>query len=685
LHEAFYCERRKHATFGTILEVRTRMYSSTVRPQSCLRAAHRGGSLRSGSGESLPRISDAFRRGKARCSEVRLPLTHVPVLPILSPRKPEASSAASDELLCGDHATPGERFREEVFMAERRPSYDCGAVDTALLYMTVGECLSRMAKERPGQDLLISMHQGKRFTYEEFDQLTDQLAKGLVRIGVKQGDRVGIWAVNCWEWVAMQFAAPKIGAVLVSINPAYRIQELKYALERSGTGTFVLMHSFKGSCSYDMLRELCPEISHSTPGDLEASSLPALKNVILIDGKEAGVFPFEDILEDGKRVRDEELEKITSRLDPDDDTSILYTSGTTGSPKGATLTHFNILNNGHQTAQLLRFTEKDRLCIPVPFYHCFGMVVCNLGCVSTGATMVIPAPIFDPVAVLEAVEKERCTALHGVPTMFIAELNHPDFAKYDLSSLRTGIMAGAPCPRETMEDVIEKMNMKEAVIAYGQTESSPGTTLTRIEDPLECRISTVGRVMPWQELKIIDPLNGRVLLRGEQGEVCFRGYQVMNRYYADPEATAATIDERRWLHSGDLGIMDEEGYVRITGRIKEMVIRGGENLYPREIEEFFRTHPEVIDVYVIGVPDAKYGEELMAWVLPKKGDSLTQEDLKAFCKGKIAHFKVPQYWKFVQAPEEFPMTATGKIQKFKMREIALEELGLRKAAAIKAV
>lgn len=567
-------------------------------------------------------------------------------------------------------------------MTARGLSYDCGPAEPDLVYMTIGECLHRMAEERPGKDLLISMHQGIRFTYEEFNHLTDQLAKGFLRLGVGRGDRVGIWAVNCWEWVAVQFATAKIGAVLVSINPAYRVQEIKYALEQSGTGTLVLMDSFKSSHYYDMLLELCPEIHRSTPGSLNAAALRGLKNVVLIGGKDEAVFCFEDILQDGKGVPEEELDKIASELDPDDDINIQYTSGTTGFPKGVTLTHFNILNNGHHVAQLLRFSEKDRLCIPIPFYHCFGMVVCNLGCMSTGATMVIPAPIFDPIAVFEAVQKEKCTALHGVPTMFIAGLNHPDFAKYDLSSLRKGIMAGAPCPIETMKEVIDRMNMKEMVIAYGQTESSPGATMTRIEDPLERRVSTVGRVMPWQEIKIIDPVTGGVLPRGEQGEVCLRGYHVMNRYYDNPEATAETIDGRGWLHSGDLGTMDGEGYVKITGRIKEMVIRGGENLYPREIEEFLRSHPEVMDVYVIGVPDAKYGEELMAWVLPRKGDPLTDEDMKAFCKGKFAHFKVPKYWKFVTTAEHFPMTVTGKIQKFKMREIAIEELGLLQAAEI---
>ena len=568
-------------------------------------------------------------------------------------------------------------------MESKKPSYDNGAVDSPLLYMTIGDCLRGNAGRYPDKEALVSRYQDRRFTYGELDRMTDQLAKGLLRLGVKKGDRVGIWAVNCWEWVAMQFATPKIGAVLVNINPAYRTHELKYALEQSDTETLVLMHSFKTSRYYEMLLELCPEIPGSASGRLNASVLPALKNVVLIDGREEGAFRFQDVLENGNKVPGADLEAISPQLDPDDDINIQYTSGTTGFPKGVTLTHFNILNNGYHVARVMRFTDKDRLCIPVPFYHCFGMVMSNLSCMTTGATMVIPAPIFDPASVFEAVEREKCTALHGVPTMFIAELNLPDFDQYDLSTLRTGIMAGAPCPIKTMEEVIEKMNMKEVVIAYGQTEASPVTTMTRIEDSLERRVSTVGRVMPWQELKIIDPITSKVVSRGVQGELCFRGYQVMNRYYNNPQATAETIDERHWLHSGDLGTMDEAGYVKITGRIKEMVIRGGENLYPREIEEFLRTHPKIMDVYVVGVPDVKYGEELMAWVLPKDRARLTDEEMKVFCKGKIAHFKVPRYWKFVATTEDFPMTVTGKIQKFKMRQAAIRELGLEEAAGVK--
>ncbi|MBU1534958.1 AMP-binding protein, partial [Myxococcota bacterium] len=369
-------------------------------------------------------------------------------------------------------------------------------------------------------------------------------------------------------------------------------------------------------------------------------------------------------------------------LEPDDDINLQYTSGTTGFPKGVTLSHFNILNNGYHVAKVMDFSEKDRLCIPVPFYHCFGMVMSNLSCVSFGATMVLPGYVFTPDSVLKAVELEKCTALHGVPTMFIAELNDPGFANYDLSTLRTGIMAGAPCPIETMNSTIEKMNMSQVVIAYGQTESSPVTTMTRIVDSVAKRVSTVGRVMPHQELKIIDPLTGNTVARGAQGEICFRGYNVMSRYYNNAEATRGAIDNSHWLHSGDLGVMDTEGYVKITGRIKEMVIRGGENLYPREIEEFLHSNPDIMDVYVVGVPDIKYGEELMAWVLPMEGAQLTEEKIREFCKGKIAHFKIPRYFKFVASKDDFPMTVTGKIQKFKMREVAIVELNLQAAANV---
>ncbi|MEW6442953.1 MAG: AMP-binding protein [bacterium] len=567
-------------------------------------------------------------------------------------------------------------------MQNRTLSYDYGKTEDPLLYTPIGDYLGEIAQRVPQNDALVSVYQDKRFTYREFDRITSDFAKGLMRLGIAKGDRVGIWAVNRWEWVLTQFATAKMGAILVNINPAYRTHELKYALQQSGTQTLILMDSFKQSQYREMLLSICPEADRAKPGALQSAGLPQLRNLILLDERHPGMFTFDEVLQGGREVPDEDLARRMAGIDPDDDINIQYTSGTTGFPKGVTLTHFNILNNGYHIARVMRFTEQDRLCIPVPFYHCFGMVLSNLACVTAGATMVIPSPSFEPIAVFEAVVREKCTALHGVPTMFIAELNHPDFGKYDLCSLRTGIMAGAPCPIETMKEVIAKMNMQEVVIAYGQTESSPVTTMTRIEDAFERRVSSVGRVMPWQELKITDPVTGATVERGQQGELCFRGYQVMSRYYNNPAATEEAIDPKRWLHSGDLGTMDEAGYVKITGRIKEMVIRGGENVYPREIEEFLRMHPKIMDVYVHGVPDVKYGEELMAWVLPRSGEALLEEEMKEFCKGKIAHFKVPRYWKFVRSADDFPMTVTGKIQKFRMREIAIRELGLEEAARI---
>jgi len=567
-------------------------------------------------------------------------------------------------------------------MTAKNPSYEHGSSDLRLLYITIGELLDYIAGIYPDNESLVSVYQDKRFTYREFNALTDDLAKGLRGIGVGRGDRVAMWAVNRWEWVAVQFATAKLGAVLVNINPAYRTHELEYALKQSEAQTLILMDSFKASMYREMLLSICPELEGSKPGALHCETLPELKNVILIDTDQPGTFAFEQIIENGRADMETDLAAIMAELDPDDDINIQYTSGTTGFPKGVTLTHFNILNNGHHVAHIMGLHKGDRLCIPVPFYHCFGMVLSNMACVSNGATMVIPSPVFDPIKVFEAVTKEQCTALHGVPTMFIAQLNHPDFAKYDFSKLRTGIMAGAPCPIDTMRQVIDKMNMSDVCIAYGMTESSPVTTMTRRDDSIERRVGTVGRVMPMQEIKIIDPGTGLVVPRGEQGEICFRGYQVMKRYYNNPEATDEAIDVERWLHSGDLGRMDEEGYVKITGRIKEMVIRGGENLYPREIEEFLRTHDDVVDVYVVGVPDVKYGEELMAWVLPREGVVLDEETMRAFCKGKITHHKVPRYWKFVTSAEQFPMTVTGKIQKFKMREIAIKELKLEDAEKV---
>jgi fatty-acyl-CoA synthase len=568
-------------------------------------------------------------------------------------------------------------------MARPALSYDHGTGTEKLIYQTIGDLLKQTAARFPDHDALVDCNSAVRFTYSAFDRLTDDLAKGMHALGIKRGDRVGIWSINRWEWVATQFATAKIGAIMVNINPAYRTHELEYALQQSETQTVILLEAFKTSAYLEMMFSICPELATARPGAVDSTVLPYLKNVILFGGTHPATFDFNDLLEQGKAIADDELIRIMGELDPDDDVNIQYTSGTTGFPKGVVLSHFNIVNNAFLVANVMRFTEADRLCIPVPFYHCFGMVLSNMACVTAGAAMIVPGPMFDPVTVFEAVEKEHCTALHGVPTMFIAELNHPDFGKYDRSNLRTGIMAGSPCPIETMRTVIDRMNMTDVVIAYGMTETSPVTIMTRIEDTIERRVSTVGRAMTTQEVKVISTDNGATLSRGEQGELCFRGYSVMKRYYNNPEATAETIDEAGWLHSGDLGVMDADGYVKITGRIKEMVIRGGENLYPREIEEFLRTHTDIMDVYVVGVPDIKYGEELMAWVLPKSGRPLDVDTLRAFCESKISRHKVPRYWKFVNALEDIPMTITGKIQKFKMREIAISELGLEEAANVK--
>ncbi|NLH47210.1 MAG: AMP-binding protein [Myxococcales bacterium] len=568
-------------------------------------------------------------------------------------------------------------------MNRQKLSYEHGTSEFPLLHLTIGELFDHIAETFPDNECVVSVYQKARFTYREFNDLTDRLAKGLLLLDVKHGDRVSLWAINRWEWVAMQVATAKIGAVLVNINPAYRTHELKYALQQSESSTLVLMDSYKSSKYREMLLEVCPSIALDAPGRTKIDDLPNLRNVILMDGESAGMFPFNDILESGGPVPQEELRRVQAELDPDDPVNIQYTSGTTGFPKGVTLTHFNIMNNGHHVAHIMNFTDRDRLCIPVPFYHCFGMVLSNLVCMSQGATMVIPSPTFEVEAVLKTIQEEKCTGLNSVPTMFISLLASPNFDQYDYRTLRTGIMAGAPCPIDTMRELIDRMNMREIVIGYGQTEASPITTMTRPQDSLEKRVASVGRVVPMQEIKVIDPATGLTVPRGVQGEICFRGYQIMRGYYNNPTATAEAIDAARWLHSGDLGVMDNAGYLKITGRIKEMVIRGGENLYPREIEEFLRGHDKVLDVYVIGVPDAKYGEELMAWVLPRDGETLTEEEMRAYCKGKITHFKVPRYWKFVTSMNEFPMTVTGKIQKFRMREQAIDELNLHDAASIK--
>jgi fatty-acyl-CoA synthase len=559
-------------------------------------------------------------------------------------------------------------------------SYTCGVSDIPLRGETIGAMLNQIAVKYPDTEALVSVHQGIRYTYREFLDEVEVVARGLMALGVERGDRVAIWALNYAEWVIVQFATAKIGAIMVNINPAYRTYELEYALKQSEVQTLIIQGQFKTSDYLGIFYEACPEVASSRAGRINSDTFPYLKNVIFLgDEPKDGMFLWKEIHEMAEDISPGELKEREEVLEFDDPINIQYTSGTTGYPKGVVLSHHSILNNGFVIGEGMRFSEKDRLCIPVPFYHCFGMVLSNLACVTHGSTMVLPAPVFNAEAVLKAVQDERCTALHGVPTMFIAELSLPDFDVYKLDTLRTGIMAGSPCPIEVMKEVNTRMHMSEIVIVYGQTETSPGVTMSTVEDPLERRVSTVGRAMPHAELKIVDPQTRRLLPRGEPGEICARGYMVMKCYYNNPSATHSTIDPNGWNHTGDLGVMDEEGYIRIVGRLKEMVIRGGENIYPREIEEFLHHHPKIDDAYIIGVPDIKYGEELMAWVKVENGDILTEEDIRAFCKGKIAHYKVPKYYKFV---DSFPMTISGKIQKFKMRQQAVEELGLQDAEKV---
>lgn len=563
----------------------------------------------------------------------------------------------------------------------KRLSYEHCPSNIPLLGETIGVCLDRIAETFPDTDAVVSLHQDIRFTYREFNQVVNRAAKALLNLGIQRGDRVAIWSTNNYEWVVTQFATARIGAILVNVNPAYRIHELEYVLKQSRCKILILIESFKTSNYVDMFYKVCHEAKECTPGQIDSWRFPHLKTVVFI-GREQhpGMFTRRAFAELGDELPDELVAERAAQLDFDDDINIQYTSGTTGFPKGVTLTHHNILNNAHFTAQTMRFTHQDRLCVPVPFYHCFGMVLANLACITTGATIVIPSPSFDATETLKAVQQEKCTALHGVPTMFIAELDHPEFEAFDLRTLRTGIMAGAPCPVEVMKKVMDRMHMKEILIGYGQTEASPITNMTRADDSLEKRVTTVGRVSPHQEQKVIDPDSGMIVPRGTQGEICFRGYNVMARYDNMPQETTEAIDEKNWLHSGDLGIMDDEGYVQITGRIKEMVIRGGENLYPREIEEFLHTIDVIYDAHVVGVPDGKYGEELLACVKLKPGaEAPTEEQFREMCKGKIAHFKVPRYWLVV---DEFPMTVTGKVQKFKIREKAIHELGLENVKTV---
>ncbi|MEV0990734.1 AMP-binding protein [Streptomyces sp. NPDC049949] len=535
-------------------------------------------------------------------------------------------------------------------------SYASGVFEVPLLGDTIGENLDRTVRRFPDRDALVDLAAGRRWTYAELAADVDALALGLLDLGIAKGDRVGIWAPNRAEWTLVQYATAKIGAILVTVNPAYRSHEVEYVLRQAGIRLLVAAERFKSSDYAGMIEEVSPRC-------------PDLEFTVLLEAPE-----WASLLERGRGGDPADLVRAAAELSPDDPVNIQYTSGTTGFPKGATLSHHNILNNGFFVGELCHYTEQDRVCIPVPFYHCFGMVMGNLACTSHGAAMVIPAPAFDPAATLAAVEAESCTSLYGVPTMFIAELAAPGFDSYDLSSLRTGIMAGSPCPVEVMKEVIDRMGMREVSICYGMTETSPVSTQTRAGDSVERRVSTVGRVGPHLEVKVVDPQSGRTVRRGEPGELCTRGYSVMLGYWGEPERTAEAVDAARWMHTGDLAVMDEDGYLSITGRIKDMVIRGGENVYPREIEEFLHGHPDVLDVQVIGVPDAKYGEELMAWVRMREGAGpLTAAAVRAYCDGRLAHFKIPRY---VHVVEEFPMTVTGKVRKVEMRETSARLLGL---------
>ncbi len=535
-----------------------------------------------------------------------------------------------------------------------------GPVEPVLIEQTIGANLEDTVARFGDREALVVSHQGIRQTYEEFNATVDRVAKGLMAMGVGVGERIGMWSPNYAEWVYIQYATAKIGAIQVNINPAYRTNELEYALNQSGCRLLVTMTEYLTSAYRDMVEAVKPNLS-------------TLENVIYFDTDD-----WNRLLVGGESVTDEALADRGASLSPHDAINIQYTSGTTGFPKGATLSHINILNNARFVGTACMYDETDRVVVPVPFYHCFGMVMGNLGCTTVGATIVVPCATFDPEAVLRACQDESCTSLYGVPTMFIAELGHPELASFDLSSLRTGIMAGSPCPVEVMSRVIGEMNMSQVTIAYGMTETSPVSTQTSATDSVEHRVSTVGRVLPHVESKIVDPETGATVERGEGGEYCTRGYHVMLGYWNDEAKTADAIDSDGWMHSGDLATMDEDGYVNIIGRIKDMIIRGGENLYPREIEEFLYTHPAVVDAQVIGVPDERYGEELMACVQLSDGESLTEDALRDFCRGKIAHFKVPRYISFVT---EFPMTVTGKVRKVEMREKAIAELGLEAAAS----
>ncbi|MCR8986293.1 AMP-binding protein [Brevibacillus laterosporus] len=544
--------------------------------------------------------------------------------------------------------------------------------------ITMGDLLDETADMYPDKESIIYHERELTYTYREFQLVCNQLARGFMALGIQLGEHIAIWANNVPEWVLTQFATAKIGGVLVTVNTNYRTHELEYLLHQSDATTLLLIDQFKGVSYVDMLHEICPELQSATPGELQAERLPQLRRVIYLgEERQPGMYLFKDLYELAEQVTEAEQIDRQKTIHPDSVVNMQYTSGTTGFPKGVMLSHNNIINNAIQVASCQNLHQEDRVCIPVPFFHCFGCVMGTLACVATGATMV-PIITFQPKVVLDVVSKTRCTALYGVPTMFIAELNEPTFAQYDLSSLRTGIMAGSPCPEEVMRNVVDKMGIRDITIAYGQTESSPVVTQTRVDDSIGLRVTTVGRKHDLVEIKLMNPETGEEVARGEQGELCTRGYQVMKGYYKMPEQTAQAIDSEGWLHTGDLATVDESGYYRITGRLKDMIIRGGENIYPREIEEFLYTHPKVLDVQVIGVPDPHYGEQVLACVKVREGETLTSNELKDFCQGKIARFKIPYY---VQIVSDYPMTASGKIQKYKLREQAIEILGLNQSAA----
>lgn len=548
-----------------------------------------------------------------------------------------------------------------------------GRIDVPLVESTIGAFFDEACERHADELALISQHQNVRLTYAQLREKVDALACGLLRLGLQKGDRLAIWSPNTMEWTLTQFATAKTGLILVNINPAYRRAELDYALKKVGCKALILSPAFKSSDYLAMIAELAPEAATSDPQRLELAGLPSLRLLIRLGAdKTPGMLNFDDFLVPPAAEELSALQALGAGLKPTDPINIQFTSGTTGHPKGSTLTHRNILNNGRFVGDAIRLKAGEKLCIPVPLYHCFGMVMGNLGCLTHGAAMVYPAEVFEPLAVLKAVQEERCAGLFGVPTMFIAVLEHPDFQKFDVSSVRTGIMAGSPCPIEVMKRVIDQLHMPEVTIAYGMTETSPVSFQSGHDDPIERRVSTVGRVQPHCEVKIVDG-EGNIVPRGVAGELCTRGYSVMHGYWDDPARTVEAIDKEGWMHTGDLATLDDEGFCNIVGRIKDMVIRGGENVYPREIEEFLYSHPEIADVQVVGVPDHKYGEELCAWIIPREGSEITEDDVRAFCRDQIAHYKIPRYIRFVDA---FPMTVTGKIQKFLIRQHMKEELGL---------